>query len=338
MNIEKYIDSIKACRFCFMCRHLSAIGNVTFTEADTPRVRASMIYGVTMYPERLTNADLISTMYRSDLSGCCRRNCVNHYDEVGITLAYRADLVDAGAAPANIKAIAAELKKSPAWTVSGSGKTVYVADDYSVESGAAAAFLKLAGKVKVIKGGSCGKGLWVLGFRKDAKALAKKFVDVLESTKADTVVVSHTGIFDLLVNTLPEMGLKLKAKVMHSSEYLAGIKTSKKIGNVYYLESDFLRNYNDDYAFPKTVLKANGAKLKAFGTNDEESYSCAEGALVLDKIEPELVEKLARYIEARADNPAKDVIAVASPYTKIQLKKYTSLNVRTIEELLAAAR
>ena len=107
MNIEKYIDSIKACRFCFMCRHLSAIGNVTFTEADTPRVRASMIYGVTMYPERLANADLISTMYRSDLSGCCRRNCVNHYDEVGITLAYRADLVEAGGAPENLKAIAA---------------------------------------------------------------------------------------------------------------------------------------------------------------------------------------------------------------------------------------
>ena len=59
---------------------------------------------------------------------------------------------------------------------------------------------------------------------------------------------------------------------------------------------------------------------------------------MLDKIEPELIEKLAKYIEARADNPAKDVIAVASPYTKIQLKKYTSLNVKTVEELLAEAR
>ena len=73
------------------------------------------------------------------------------------------------------------------------------------------------------------------------------------------------------------------------------------------------------------------------------SHQCsASGAGLLgeglDKIEPELVEKLAKYIEARADNPAKDVIAVASPYTKVQLKKYTSLNVKTIEELLAAAR
>lgn len=339
MNIEKYTDSIRACRFCFMCRHLSAIGNVTFTEADTPRVRASMIYGATMHPERLTGDDLVRTMYRADLSGSCRRNCVNHYDEVGLALAYRADLVDAGAVPANIKAIAAELKKTPAWTVSGTGKVAYVADAYSIESGAAAAFLKLAGKVKTVKGGSCGKGLWVLGFRKDAKALAKKFIQALESAKAETVVVSHPGIYDLLVNTLAEMGLKFSGKVMHSSEYLASkIKTSKKLGKLYYLESDFLRNYNGDYAFPKAVLKANGAKLVPFGTNDEESYSCAEGALLLDKIEPELVGKLAKYIEARADDPAKDVIAVASPYTKVQLKKYTSLNVKTVEELLAEAR
>lgn len=338
MNIEKYIDTIKACRFCFMCRHLSAVGNVTFTEADTPRVRASMIYGVTMYPERLTNPDLIRTMYRADLSGSCRRNCVDHFDENGLILAYRADVVEAGAAPENVKAVAAELRKAPEWTVSGTGKVVYVADAYSIESGAAAAFAKLAGKVKTVKGGSCGKGLWVLGFRKDAKTLAKKFVKVLESTKAETVVVSHPGIYDFLVHTLPEMGIKFGAKVMHSSEYLAKVKTSRKLGKLYYLESDFLRNYNDDYEFPKAVLKANGAKLVPFGTNDEESYSCAEGALVLDKLEPEVVEKLAKYIEARADHPADDVIAVASPYTKVQLKKYTSLNVKTVEELLADAR
>ena len=52
MNIDKYTDAIKNCRFCFMCRHLSGIGNVMFTEADTPRVRAAMIYGVTMHPEQ----------------------------------------------------------------------------------------------------------------------------------------------------------------------------------------------------------------------------------------------------------------------------------------------
>ena len=337
MNIDNYIETIKFCRFCFMCRHLSAIGNVTFTEADTPRVRASMVYGAMLHPEQFANEDLIKTMYRSDLSGCCRRNCVNHYDEVGLTLAYRADIVDAGKAPENIKAIATELQNSAEWSVSGEGKVAYVADNYSIESGAASAFAKLAKEgFQTVKGGSCGKGLWVLGFRKEAKALAEKFLKALNDSKAETIVVSHTGIYDFLKNTICEMGLKLDAKVMHTSEYLANVKTAKALGDVYYLESDYLRNYND-LPYPKALLAANGANFKPFGTNDEESYSCAEGALVLDKIEPELVEKLAKYIEARADNPKKDVIVVASPYTKVQLSKFTSLNVKTIEELLAEA-
>ena len=338
MNIDNYIETIKFCRFCFMCRHLSAIGNVTFTEADTPRVRASMIYGATMFPERLANEDLIKTMYRSDLSGCCRRNCVNHYDEVGLTLAYRADLVEAGAAPENIKAIAEELKNADRWSAAGKGKVAYIADKYSVESGAASAFAKLAkDDFQTVGGGSCGKGLWVLGFRSDAKVLAEKFIKVLKETKAETIVVSHTGIYDFLVNTIGEMGLKLDAKVMHTSEYLADVKVPKAVGDVYYLESDYLRNYNNDYPFPKALLIANGANLRQFGTNDEESYSCAEGALVLDKIEPEIVRKLAEYVAARADKPAEDVIVTASPYTKIQLARFTSLNVKTIEELLSDA-
>ena len=335
MNIDNYLETIKFCRFCFMCRHLSAIGNVTFTEADTPRVRASMIYGATIHPELFANEDLIKTMYRSDLSGCCRRNCVNHYDEVGLTLAYRADLVEAGKVPEYIKTIATALMNSPEWSVSGKGKVAYVADNYSVESGASAAFGKLAKEFRTVSGGSCGKGLWVLGFRKEAKLLAEKFLKALEGV--ETVVVSHTGIFDFLVNTIGEMGLKLDAKVMHTSEYLAGVKTARPLGDLYYLESDYLRNYNSDYPYPRALLTANGANLKPFGTNDEESYSCAEGALLLDKIEPELVEKLAKYIEARADNPAKDVIVTASPYTRIQLGRFTSLKVKTIEELLAEA-
>ena len=40
MHIENYLNVIDACRFCFMCRHLDPVGNVTFREADTPRGRA----------------------------------------------------------------------------------------------------------------------------------------------------------------------------------------------------------------------------------------------------------------------------------------------------------
>ncbi|MBQ4314589.1 MAG: hypothetical protein IJC21_04010, partial [Lentisphaeria bacterium] len=62
MNIDKYTDAIRNCRFCFMCRHISPVANVTFAEADTPRVRAVMIYGATMHPEWWSNPDYIAML------------------------------------------------------------------------------------------------------------------------------------------------------------------------------------------------------------------------------------------------------------------------------------
>ena len=42
-----------------------------------------------------------------------------------------------------------------------------------------------------------------------------------------------------------------------------------------------------------------------FGTNNEESYTCGEGAVVFAQLRPEIVKKMAKYVEARAD---KDVL------------------------------
>ncbi|MBP5640366.1 MAG: (Fe-S)-binding protein [Victivallales bacterium] len=340
MYIDKFNEAILNCRFCFMCRHLSGIGNVTFTEADTPRVRASMLYGVTQGTMKLNNPDLIATLYRSDLSGACRRNCVKHFDEVGLTLAARADIADTGLAPKVIQDIAAELAKSSKWTASGSGDILYFTDIYTQETKSVAdAFAKIMKKAKLsfitVKGGCIGKGLKVLGYLDEAKAAAKKFADFVKKTGAKTVVVSNPAAYDALVNDYPALGVKFPAKVMHTSEFILSLKQKyKKAGDVYYLESDYLRNYNE-LAAPHDLLKACGAKNKPFGTNDEESYTCGEGAVVLPKIDASLVEKLAKYIEARADNPKKDTSVVASPYTKLMLGKYTSLNVMTLEELAA---
>jgi len=340
MNIDNYADAIKNCRFCFMCRHLSGIGNVRFTEADTPRIRAAMIYGVTQHPEELSNPDFIDTLYRSDLSAACRYHCVSHFDENGLNIAARTDIVEAGFAPDYVKAIADELKKSEKWTVKGSGTVLYFADRYSAETDVPKAFDKLMKKAKVpymtVFGGCIGKALKNLGFAEEAKNAAEKFAKVVKDSKAKVIVVSNPAAYDALVNDFREFGVKFSAKVMHTSEYLLTLNLKfKKAGAIYYLESDFLRNYNDNYKYPRELLAAMKADVKPFGTNNEESYTCGEGAVVLPKIDESLVEKLAKYIEERADHPEKDVFAVASPYTKIYLTRYTKLNVKTLEELAA---
>ena len=102
MNIEKCLDAVKNCRFCFMCRHLSAVGNVTFTEADTPRVRAVACYGALQHPEWWSNPEYIDIFYRADLSRNCAHHCVNHYDENALVIAARTDIAEQGFAPVSL--------------------------------------------------------------------------------------------------------------------------------------------------------------------------------------------------------------------------------------------
>ena len=342
MHIDNYNEAIMNCRFCFMCRHLSAIGNVRFTEVDTPRVRAAMIYGLRTGTNSFDDEDFVEALYRQDLSACCVHHCVNHYDENGLALAARADVVEAGKAPEAVKKLAAKLIGSSVWKSEGKADVAWFLDETTAADKAVVAAAKklfAAAKVspKVITGGSIGKALKVLGFLPEAKAAAEKFAAFLKTEGVKTLVVSNPAAFDALTKDYPEFGVKLPCKVFCFSGFLnqAKVKFAKKAGEVYYLADDFMRNY-DGCTCPETLLKTLKADNKPFGTNDEETYCCGEGAVVLDKLHPELVKALAEYVAARADDPKKDKVVVLSVYTKKALVKYGKLNVVTMEELAAS--
>lgn len=356
MNIEKFEEPMLKCRFCFMCRHLSAVGNVRFTEADTPRVRASMMYGLTTGTTKMDDPDYIDTLYRADLAGNCRFHCVNHYDEVGLLLAARQDVVAAGLAPSVVQNAAAALMKRPPLKIAGKADTIYFIDaDTELAKSETAAFDKLAKKAgvayAVAKGGGCGKGLAVLGYLDDAKAKAAAFAAAMNEAGAKRIIVSSPAVYDCLVNDFKAWGVRLNAKVEHVTEFILGakLKFTKKVGVVQYLESDYLKNYCGDLAAPRAVLKMLKAESPElwktdlvlqpcaymFGTNNEESYTCGEGAVVLPRLYPEIVAALADYVKARLNAP-KDLLVCAAPYTRNVLAK-AKVNVKTITELAADA-
>ena len=352
MNIDKFEEAMMNCRFCFMCRHLSTIGQVRCTEVDTPRVRAAMLYGLKTGTNSFDDSDFVDALYRQELSACCTHHCVNHYDENGLALAARADVVEAGKAPEAVKKLAAKFAKTVSWSASGpssakategkKGDVAYFLDETTASDKqvvAAAKKLFAAAKVapKTITGGTIGKVLKVLGYLPEAKAAAEKFAAFLKAEGVKTLVVSNPAAFDALTKDYPEFGVKLPCKVLCISSFLlqAKVKFAKKAGELYYLADDFMRNY-DGCGCPEKLLKALGAVNKPFGTNDEESYCCGEGAIVLDKLNPALVKALAEYVAARADDPKKDKIVVLSAYTKKCLRKYGKLNVVTMEEVAAS--
>ena len=343
MHISSYDDAIMNCRFCFMCRHLSAIGNVRHTEVDTPRVRAAMLYGLRTGTNSFDDDDFVDALYRQDLSACCVRHCVNHYDENGLALAARADVVEAGKAPEAVKALAAELAATSAWKIAGKGDLAWFLDATTASDKAAvAAAKKLFTTAKAtpatITGGCIGKALKVLGFLPEAKAAAEKFAAFLKDAGVKTLVVSNPAAYDALTKDYADFGVKLPCKVLHIAQFVlqAKVRFAKKPATpVYPLADDFLRNY-DNLDAPEKLLKALKAETKPFGTNDAESYCCGEGAVVLDKLHPELVEALAKYVAARTDDPKKDVLVVASVYVKRALAR-AGLKAVTLEELAAAA-
>ena len=342
MYIDKFEEAIMNCRFCFMCRHLSAIGNVRFTEVDTPRIRAAMLYGLRTGTNSFDDEDFVDALYRQDLSACCVHHCVNHYDENGLALAARADVVEAGKAPEAVKKLAAKFVKSVGWKAEGTGDVAWFLDETTAADKAVVAATKklfAAAKVspKVITGGSIGKALKVLGFLPEAKAAAEQFAAFLKAEGVKTLLVSNPAAASALKQDYPEFGVKLPCEVKCVAGFVvqSKVKFAKAAGEVYALADDFLRNYIGCGCMDK-LLAAVKAVNKPFGTNDEETYCCGEGAIVLDKLHPELVKKLAEYVAARADDPKKDKIVVASAYTKRVLVKYGKLNVVTLEELAAS--
>ena len=342
MHIDKFEEAIMNCRFCFMCRHLSAIGNVRFTEVDTPRIRAAMLYGLRTGTNSFDDEDFVDALYRQDLSACCVHHCVNHYDENGLALAARADVVEAGKAPEAVKKLAAKFVKSVGWKAEGAGDVAWFLDETTAADKAVVAATKklfAAAKVspKVITGGSIGKALKVLGFLPEAKAAAEQFAAFLKAEGVKTLLVSNPAAASALKQDYPEFGVKLPCDVKCVAGFVvqSKVKFAKAAGEVYALADDFLRNYIGCGCMDK-LLAAVKAVNKPFGTNDEETYCCGEGAIVLDKLHPELVKKLAEYVAARADDPKKDKIVVASAYTKRVLVKYGKLNVVTLEELAAS--
>ncbi len=352
MHIDKFEDAIMNCRFCFMCRHLSAIGNVRFTEVDTPRVRAAMLYGLRTGTNSFDDADFVDALYRQDLSACCAHHCVNHYDENGLALAARADVVEAGKAPEAVKKLAAKLVKSIGWKVEGpssakategkAGGVAWFLDDTTAADKATVAATKrlfAAAKIspKIITGGCIGKALKVLGFRRAALTAMDEFAAFLEKEGVKTLIVSNPAAVNALKQDYPEFGVKLPCEVKCTASLIVHgkIKFKKLAGEVYPLADDFKKNYEGCQCMEK-ALAALKAKCRPFGTNDEETYCCGEGAVVLDKLHPELVKALAEYVAARADDPKKDRFVVASAYVKKALVKYGKLNVVTLEELAAS--
>ena len=96
------LDTIKACRFCWMCRHVCTVGNATANESDTPRGKTLLLYSTLM--EMMTpSTEMANVIYNCALCYRCKEDCVGGFDVPQVMLATRAEIAEDGLYPDSVR-------------------------------------------------------------------------------------------------------------------------------------------------------------------------------------------------------------------------------------------
>lgn len=370
MHIENQFETIDACRFCFMCRHVCTMGLATGWESDTPRGRALVLFKV-LRKHAEYNDDLVASIYRCCLCGMCQAWCKGDYTPPEAILAAHRDIVEAGLEPETARQIKENVLKTgnpfglPAEDRfkeielpenTGDSQTVevlyYVGCDTAWHRPEIAnAFLRVLRHAEIPvrlldDEESTGKPLTVLGYADEAKRTAESLSAKIKSTGCRIVVTTCPSSFDALKNDYPAMEVDLNGiEVLHASQYLDRLLTEgKRIPQkqldqaVAVLDSDRLGRSNGIFDEPRRLVQAiPGAILKEMAWTRDLAHSCAETGGVIALLDPQLVPPLAKRILEEAHSTGVQLLATSCPVTKQALLEIgdETIEIRDVVELLA---
>ncbi len=370
MLITEYAETIKACRFCFMCRHVCTAGVVSGKESDTPRGKGLILFKALKGHADL-NADTIETLYRCCLCGLCEAWCKADFSPPDVVLAARADVVARGMEPEKVRQIKEHLLANgnpfglPAEdrfkNLAGSdpfrptAKVLYYVgcDTAYLQPEIANATLDVLRAAKtdfslLRDERSTGKPLWLLGYRDDARTMAEELVKHIRATKCETLVTGCPSAFDAFTTDYPAMGLDLDGiEVLHTSQYLDRLARENglvlkglPVADATILDSTYLGRTHAIFDEPRRLLqRLPGLVLREMTWNRELAYACGESGGIFRLLQPELVKDMADRVLAEAARTGAEVLVTTCPATKTALSaaSESSPKVCDLVELVARA-
>ena len=106
---KKSRETIDACRFCWMCRHICPIGNATGHERNNARARALSLSLVNRGAATLAEG-VADNIYECALCGACTKECATGWDPVSFTKDVRLQMALDGMLPEYINHILDNLE------------------------------------------------------------------------------------------------------------------------------------------------------------------------------------------------------------------------------------
>lgn len=221
MHIDRYEKTVFEWKFSPMANYICPPYKVTRREANSPRGLALLVSLVTGPQQRKLEPVMAERMYQCSSCYLCTSHGYDDTDPAALFIAARADIVEAGLAPAAVLKLRDRLLAKPKpLKVRGRAKAAvgvvvdpYIAADFPRELAANIELLEKAGVEFAVLGAEegCGAQLFELGFLAEARRRAAEVAK--QAASFETLVFFSPYDFKLFTGWSADLGVELPAAV-----------------------------------------------------------------------------------------------------------------------------
>ena len=350
MNLtQRTREIVDNCRFCWMCRHVCPVGNVTGQERNNARARALAVSLVARGAQPLE--DIVDNLYECTLCGACTNNCVTGWDPKVFVQEVKTEAALSGLMPAYISELLERYMRTgnvygaeAVLPAGGAGDTaVFFGQDAACKSpgfcNKVMRLLAAAGEDPAVA--DCidsGAALWFLtGKTRETQEAAKKCAALLSGYQ--TVVVYDPVDLAFMLHEYREWGIEVAAKLIGLGEYLLSLLQEgklrvKKGRRVYTLQDSYAAARDlDDVTTGRTLIGRVGKNKEMLLHGKEANMA---GSLLMHEYMPDVMEGIARARWREAVNTDCRTLVTCSPaeYVLLNMTAPEGCRAISLEELL----
>ncbi len=328
------MDAVIKCALCpnmcmFDCPVLAAEKNDSVSPSGKMRLAYFLENGY------ISSEDAFENMYKCAGCDACEQWCPFDFSVGDLLKGVREDIAAEGKAPSNIMEIKEKLEKehvmyeksysTPEGPHGEGGILYFMGCEVSshrpeIADSMVKIFEEKGEKYEIMEDEwCCGSPLLNLGFTDDFKKFAEHNVKAIEDSGCDTMVCSCPTCTHMFRDIYPKFGFKIKAKIVHSSEYLLDVVKDEKSPAavekeaVYHDPCVLVRKLGLEEE-PRELIRKAGVKLKEPEFHGKDTKCCGMGGS-MGSTNPDIASKIsdARLKELKEKS---DCIVTACPTCK----------------------